>query len=698
MALPFEPPLEPMLAKAADALPDGRRLAVRAEVGRLPRARLPRRRRDLHAVARPQAARPLLPRTGRPAAGRAARSAASSTARSSSPRDGALAVRVPAPAHPPGRVARQDARRGVAGAASSPGTCSRSATRTCARRPQGERRARLEAVLGGVEPPIHLTPATRDRATAPDWFERLRGRRARRRRREATRRAVPAGQAGDAQDQAPAHRRLRRGRLPLAQERARAPTSGRCCSGSTTTRARSTTSGSRRRSRGTGAPRSPRSWRRCARTRSRAIRGASGPNGRRRRRRGVRPAPAGRHVALEPRQGPVVGAAPRRTGRRGRLRPPPGRPLPARRRRSSAGARTSRPRTAATTSSRRRAPFLLASIFGGRGLSGLSRLGLVGGGWISRLHLEALERLRPDRARRGRRRGRPRPADAVTARWGGARYDDVDAMLDHGEARCRRTSPCRRIGPSPIGERLVARRHPVPDREAARGRRTATGRPAWRTPSSEPGSSSPSAITCARSTSWPRSATGSPAAPPQLVVARWLDSTPAAGLVGPRRRRAAARSSSRRRTCTTWRDCLIGEATVVGAASTRDIGGLAAGHRRGRQHARPSSASTPVPSGPSPTRGGWRRPSSRSSSSRTASSRRSPSDPSAARATGTPAFDDGTAIRAIEPTADPYEKQAAAFLDAVEAGDPSRVLSTYADALKTDRLTRAVVAATGAPG
>ena len=50
------------------------------------------------------------------------------------------------------------------------------------------------------------------------------------------------------------------------------------------------------------------------------------------------------------------------------------------------------------------------------------------------------------------------------------------------------------------------------------------------------------------------------------------------------------------------------------------------------------------------------------------------------------------------PGRDPYERQASAFLDAVEAGDPSRVLSSYADALKTDRLTRAVVAATGAPG
>ena len=41
--------------------------------------------------------------------------------------------------------------------------------------PQGDRRARLEAVLGGARPPVHLTPATQDRATAADWFERFEG-------------------------------------------------------------------------------------------------------------------------------------------------------------------------------------------------------------------------------------------------------------------------------------------------------------------------------------------------------------------------------------------------------------------------------------------------------------------------------------------------------------------------------------------
>jgi ATP-dependent DNA ligase len=41
--------------------------------------------------------------------------------------------------------------------------------------PQGERRARLESVLGAAQPPIHLTPATRDVSIARDWFDRFEG-------------------------------------------------------------------------------------------------------------------------------------------------------------------------------------------------------------------------------------------------------------------------------------------------------------------------------------------------------------------------------------------------------------------------------------------------------------------------------------------------------------------------------------------
>jgi ATP-dependent DNA ligase len=41
--------------------------------------------------------------------------------------------------------------------------------------PQGERRARLEVVLAGAVPPLHLTPATLDRSLAADWFDRFEG-------------------------------------------------------------------------------------------------------------------------------------------------------------------------------------------------------------------------------------------------------------------------------------------------------------------------------------------------------------------------------------------------------------------------------------------------------------------------------------------------------------------------------------------
>jgi len=41
--------------------------------------------------------------------------------------------------------------------------------------PQSQRRVRLERLLGSVPPPIHLTPMTRDRALAQDWLQRFEG-------------------------------------------------------------------------------------------------------------------------------------------------------------------------------------------------------------------------------------------------------------------------------------------------------------------------------------------------------------------------------------------------------------------------------------------------------------------------------------------------------------------------------------------
>ncbi len=68
--------------EARDRAARGRRLALRAEVGRLPRDRVPRPRPLLHPEPRPAAARPLLPGARRTTCGRACRSAAWWTARS----------------------------------------------------------------------------------------------------------------------------------------------------------------------------------------------------------------------------------------------------------------------------------------------------------------------------------------------------------------------------------------------------------------------------------------------------------------------------------------------------------------------------------------------------------------------------------------------------------------------------------------
>jgi myo-inositol 2-dehydrogenase/D-chiro-inositol 1-dehydrogenase len=61
------------------------------------------------------------------------------------------------------------------------------------------------------------------------------------------------------------------------------------------------------------------------------------------------------------------------------------------------------------------------------------------------------------------------------------------------------------------------------------------------------------------------------------------------------------------------------------------------------------------------------------------------------------ALDEGDGERVLSRGRDPYEVQDEAFLRAVETASPGAVLCTYRDALGTDALARAVVAATGAP-
>ena len=108
MALPLKPPIKPQLA-VRQGTARGRRLALRAEVGRLPHARLPRRRRGPPAEPRRQADEPLLP--GDREAG--ARDAATRVLDGEIIIDGRRhpGVRPAQPADPPGGVAGRDAGR-----------------------------------------------------------------------------------------------------------------------------------------------------------------------------------------------------------------------------------------------------------------------------------------------------------------------------------------------------------------------------------------------------------------------------------------------------------------------------------------------------------------------------------------------------------------------------------------------------------
>ena len=82
------------------------------------------------------------------------------------------------------------------------------------------------------------------------------------------------------------------------------------------------------------------------------------------------------------------------------------------------------------------------------------RLGLVGGGWISRLHLEALKRL--DRTELiGVVAGSRATADAVTEEWGG---DELRRPRPDDRGRAARRRLRRRAAASGRGRRGAAGR------------------------------------------------------------------------------------------------------------------------------------------------------------------------------------------------------------------------------------------------
>ena len=183
--------------------------------------------------------------------------------------------------------------------------------------------------------------------------------------------------------------------------------------------------------------------------------------------------------------------------------------------------------------------------------------------------------------------------------------------------------------------------------------------------------------------------------PARLVTARWLSGTPAPAWW----QREAAGGGQVIEQATHFYDLarwIVGEATVVGAVSVRDEPVVPAG----ADVVDATAALLQFDTGAVGSFANTRRLASAVVEFELASSdlittiRRVGDGPGMFEVS----FVDGVSTRTLTPGRDPYEIQAEAFLDAVDAGDPTRVLSSYADALATDRLTRAVVAATGRPG
>jgi ATP-dependent DNA ligase len=173
MRLPFAPPIEPMLAKASDALPEGdgwlyepKWDGFRALVFR-DGDELYTQSRDLKPLDRyfPELAEPLKAQLPE----RCVLDGEVVIAADGALRFESLLLRIHPAESRVRMLAAETPASYVAWDLLALGDEDLRST------PQGERRQRLEQVLAGATPPIHLTPATRDRALAADWFDRFEG-------------------------------------------------------------------------------------------------------------------------------------------------------------------------------------------------------------------------------------------------------------------------------------------------------------------------------------------------------------------------------------------------------------------------------------------------------------------------------------------------------------------------------------------
>ncbi|HKG58129.1 MAG TPA: Gfo/Idh/MocA family oxidoreductase [Candidatus Limnocylindrales bacterium] len=325
-------------------------------------------------------------------------------------------------------------------------------------------------------------------------------------------------------------------------------------------------------------------------------------------------------------------------------------------------------------------------------MTGRLRLGLVGTGWITTLHLAALERLARTELV-GTVSGDADRAAAVAARWGGASYTDVPAMLD--DARPHAVYVCQPPHRAAAAcELLVERGIPFLTEKPL----AAVGADAERVAAALRGRG----LVVAVGYNWrgldflPLVRERLAKQPTRLVLARWTGQLPPP----PWWRHVAESGGQVVEQATHLYDfarLLVGEANVIAAESTRrahavhadaDMADLATAILRFDGGAIGSFTNTSILA------------SNRVSIEFLADGMRTvvATVPDATKPTWRLTMDDGAGEQTIEAKRDSYEVQAAAFLDAVEANDPAKVLSTFEDALLTDRLTRAVVAATARPG
>ena len=170
----LQPPIEPMLAKLVDEIPDTPRPVVRAEVGRLSIDRVPRHGRPVHSEPRSEAARSLLPRAAR----RAARAPASRLRPRRRNRDRHeardwISTRCNSGCIPRPHASRSSRRH--APRLSSPSICSRSTASRSSRCRNASGASGSKRLLKTAAPPLYLTPMTRDRKTAAEWLQRFEG-------------------------------------------------------------------------------------------------------------------------------------------------------------------------------------------------------------------------------------------------------------------------------------------------------------------------------------------------------------------------------------------------------------------------------------------------------------------------------------------------------------------------------------------